>query len=732
MPRQREEALVYLLLLIMLLSLGGAVRSAGLLPRSDFVFPVLLVGFAVGVAVSVGRSRAVNAVGIGAIVGSAFVIGLVAAEYGPVAGPIDRLIALRADLLGWTTTLLGGAWPSAVSPAALTMGGALWATSFVASRAALRRRQGDAVLVLGGVMLVVQSISRSDELALLVPFTVAALGLWLVGVTDERRRRWRRRSVRGTRGVARGTLRLGLASAVVLVVTAWTLSSTLVGAPLDGAMSGLAQAVRQLEGPFPGDGGSSAVPGRPVLFGSGFVMRTQWNTDQDPVFTVTGNGGGLVAVTTYDRYTGQGWQRSPATSRTVRAGDEISPPGSLDLGSVSARRGATVRVRLLRSTGRDLFTAGVPVRADRDVVALEAGGTAALAGLQATSALHAGDEYTLTVSVSMATDAELASAGTDYPAEIAARYLGGTADHISANTRKLAARLAAGAVAQDPYHVAQRIAEWLRSDGPYSYSTTTTLPTTAGEDVVDWFLFHAKRGYCEYFASAMVLLARAEHIPARLVLGYHGGTQQDAETIRYADADAHAWAEIYFPGYGWQAFEATSGFPAVPRVPGGVGVSGTAVPSPTVTPSATPKGSAAPLSPSGAGTGGPPVLPAVIALAVLVVAAAWWRVRQRRRGKPRSDTWVWHAFLRAASRAGMGPRASETVYEYAGWLEEQLPAQRPQIQALAHARVVRTYAGRPLAGDELSRMASAWGALRRRLAWLTVRRRLRRLLRRAD
>jgi hypothetical protein len=87
-----------------------------------------------------------------------------------------------------------------------------------------------------------------------------------------------------------------------------------------------------------------------------------------------------------------------------------------------------------------------------------------------------------------------------------------------------------------------------------------------GRDVVDYFIFDLQRGYCDYYATAMVVLARAAGLPARLVMGYASGTY-DVDTARYiiTEADAHSWVEIYFPGYGWVEFEPTAGRPPIRR-----------------------------------------------------------------------------------------------------------------------------------------------------------------------
>jgi hypothetical protein len=76
---------------------------------------------------------------------------------------------------------------------------------------------------------------------------------------------------------------------------------------------------------------------------------------------------------------------------------------------------------------------------------------------------------------------------------------------------------------------------------------------------VDYFLFDLKKGYCDYYATSMTVLARSAGLPARLVLGYAGG-HYDPYSAQYivTKADAHAWTEVYFAGIGWIEFEPTA------------------------------------------------------------------------------------------------------------------------------------------------------------------------------
>ncbi|MDD5748087.1 MAG: transglutaminaseTgpA domain-containing protein [Actinomycetota bacterium] len=80
------------------------------------------------------------------------------------------------------------------------------------------------------------------------------------------------------------------------------------------------------------------------------------------------------------------------------------------------------------------------------------------------------------------------------------------------------------------------------------------------ENSVDFFLFKAKRGNCEQFASALAVLSRTLGIPSRVAVGYGTGDLNPLTGYYEVSAsDAHAWVEIYFPLYGWISFDPTPG-----------------------------------------------------------------------------------------------------------------------------------------------------------------------------
>ena len=91
---------------------------------------------------------------------------------------------------------------------------------------------------------------------------------------------------------------------------------------------------------------------------------------------------------------------------------------------------------------------------------------------------------------------------------------------------------------------------------PFVYTLT---PPLLGEKPMDEFLFSSRRGFCEHYAAAFVMLMRSAGIPARVVTGYQGGEYNpvgDYWLIR--QSDAHAWAEIWLPDKGWVRVDPTA------------------------------------------------------------------------------------------------------------------------------------------------------------------------------
>jgi transglutaminase-like putative cysteine protease len=87
----------------------------------------------------------------------------------------------------------------------------------------------------------------------------------------------------------------------------------------------------------------------------------------------------------------------------------------------------------------------------------------------------------------------------------------------------------------------------------------TMRPPVLGDNAVDDFLFGSRRGFCEHFSSSFVFLMRAAGVPSRIVVGYQGGDFNELESYFVVrQSDAHAWAEVWLEGVGWQAVDPTA------------------------------------------------------------------------------------------------------------------------------------------------------------------------------
>ncbi len=175
--------------------------------------------------------------------------------------------------------------------------------------------------------------------------------------------------------------------------------------------------------------------------------------------------------------------------------------------------------------------------------------------------LEKGDVYELAALNTGATHHQLRQAMQDVPQSVTDRYLQ-LPNTTTERTRQLAIAITAGLTNQ--YDQAKAIEQFLREHIEY----TEAIPFAPPEyDIVDYVLFEDQRGYCEYYASAFVVLARSLGIPARMVAGFYPTDERDGREYTYRELNAHAWPEVYFEGYGWIGFEPTAGRPEISRDP---------------------------------------------------------------------------------------------------------------------------------------------------------------------
>ena len=650
--------------------------------------------------------------------------------------------------------MLGTGYPPQMTPYAIGLGVLMFATAFAAAFAVYRHhRVLDAIFLLGAAMIVNLSAILTDLFYQLLLFVSAALLLWLRAALVDRQDGWQRRRVNETLEVPTAIMRSGILSAGAAIALAWLLTAVAVAAPLTDAWRSMDGVWTGVQDQFDSVFGSLTNPQSRISgnsFGSSFIVQGEWVSVDDEVLVLAAPRALYLRTVTYDIYTGRGWDSSESVQRTVEAGELLFNELTSERSTVpDAVRVERIGIEMRQPIGRDLFTAGSPLEIYAPAVVSEPFGQPLLGHIQHASALGSGESYEQDVQLSTATEAELGAAGDDYPQEIRGLYM--DTSRVTGQVAELAQQVADDAGATNNYENARALARFLSHDPSFSYSTKAGVPPSDA-DLVDFFLFDpelGRSGYCQYFASAMVMMARSLGLPARLAAGFAPGERQDDGTFLYREANAHAWAEIYFPGYGWEIFEATksinpgfgraTGDATTPGVPPTVGIdpfledpdlveslrgTGGEVALPSPDPVA---GAIDPNQPDAAATdessrGANALLIAVLVLGGLI--ALWVRmnyVNRRWRLLPAGDR-AWRQLTAAAGRAGVGPRPSETIYEYAGWLEDQLPDQAVPIQTVADGKVWQSYSGRGLTLSGAHKLENALRQLRWPLIWLAVRR----------
>ncbi|WEL22742.1 transglutaminase domain-containing protein [Halorhabdus sp. BNX81] len=265
--------------------------------------------------------------------------------------------------------------------------------------------------------------------------------------------------------------------------------------------------------------------------------------EKTPLFVVNSSRDTYWRQTAYMGYTGTGWTRSVET-RPVEAGIPY------DNRTVDGRT-FDYRIELLTRAG-SLPTAWQP-----DTVTLSNASTAGrleastVGGITSTQPLPSGTTYEARSATPPDDPSTLRAAGRSYPGSIIETYTqlpAETPDRVESFTRRLTAD------SRTPYDAARTVRDWLRTNKAYSLNTSIDTD----EPIADQFLFEVEKGYCQHFATTMVVMLRSQGIPARYAVGFAGGEQVNENQYLVTSDRGHAWVEVYFPDVGWVTFEPTA------------------------------------------------------------------------------------------------------------------------------------------------------------------------------
>ncbi len=602
-------------------------------------------------------------------------------------------------------------------------------------------------IVPAGIVLAINVFNAPNPvLGFLIVFSLVALVMLVRTNLAEQQLRWREQRIYFSPDITFDFLRSALYYSAIVLALAWVVPGLgrnqevqSMTAPMRENFTELTQRFNELHPNL----NQRELPSY-ASFGPNLTLGGARQVEDRPILQIRADKGRYWRAVTYDYYDGAGWQNTRGSEQNYDALETIPAPNWAN------REPVTQTITLLSSTGgivfaaQDLLAADIPVTALAEPVegpeeAFE------LTYTTARNALEPESVYTVVSNYSQPTQQALRSAIAPAPPTLQAIYTQLPPD-FSTSIGELAAQITAGQ--PTTYDKAKAIEEYLRANYPYNEE----IPAPpAGVDPIEYFLFDLREGYCDYYATSMVLMLRSLGIPARAASGYaQGAYDQETRTYLITGDDAHTWVEVYFPGQGWIEFEPTAGEGPLNR-PTGVDPAA-AIQEQTGEDSTLPE-EEPPLPdegldpalqnlPEDALLGGGDVTPVTpwlrwiwLLITPLIVLAVLWLMRRTRivgpdAFSPDVSPIIYDRMLRWAERLGISLGAGQTPYEHANRLSRSLPGGRPYIDDITEEYVVYRFSGQV---SEVSRQedgtlvlntgssaSEAWQSLRPMLqkAWM--------------
>lgn len=247
----------------------------------------------------------------------------------------------------------------------------------------------------------------------------------------------------------------------------------------------------------------------------------------------------------FDHFDGRRWSLARPGRRAIFGDPEIG----LDLSPGGAAADLVQRVVREPVPSGVLFAVPAPLALEGDLGRIERDRNG---GLYATRGLRDRVRYTVSSQTVQPSEQELRRDEAEVPPE-GVRYL--DLPPFSSAVRRIA--LEAVGDAESDADRARAIEHYLRRTGRYT-DTPPQIDPKDPRSPIEAFLLGERAGHCEYFASAMVVLARSIGLPARLVNGLAGGHENEiGGFVELTRSDAHAWVEIHYRRAGWVLYDPT-------------------------------------------------------------------------------------------------------------------------------------------------------------------------------
>lgn len=447
-----------------------------------------------------------------------------------------------------------------------------------------------------------------------------------------------------------------------------------------------------------------------VLISPLVSMKTQLsNGDTTELFRVKSPGPIQWRLTALDEFNGEIWG-GDETYKSAKDGFKASEVGS----------GPSTEIEQSYEIGA-LATAWLPAAYQPMSVTIENGSVTRVNPVTGAILISKGDisglSYSVRSHIPLPSAADLRTASGEIPTDIAERNLA-LPPTLPTEILDLARDITKNSTTN--YAKALALQDFLR--GPeFTYS----LEVSPGHDnnALRSFLIETQTGYCEQFAGAFGAMARVVGVPTRIAVGFTAGLPGADGWYHVTTAEAHAWPEVYFPGFGWIPFEptksryeptannatgtfqiptttvapgpTTTAGPGASTVPGAFGM-----PTTTATPMADGTGASGSGDGPGTGTGGGSspksqgdsgtqkwlvvlvALPlelaalAVAFLGIVVLAKSRRRNRRRMQMDPRAKIFgAWREALDRLGESGVEGGQSRTALEFASSLADSIGGQ---------------------------------------------------------
>lgn len=550
-----------ILLAIMLVTVTASVSNANWTDGLWQATWAALGGMFFGMLVARVRVNGLVGFLLASIVGAAFVMWLVRnyVNAPPDANWNEYVVLIQDRIDQWLMRVLAGGLGTDAFVFLCIMCAVSWFIGYFGAWIVFRHHQPwGAILPTDAALLINTFYAPPQSGVYLMLFLLASLLLLVRTTLLNRQVTWATSAIRFANDIGLDFLVYGVVFSALIILLAWMIPPTMPGpawfgfitdrvrAPWQDFQDTMTRSFSTLRG------SSNAAP--TTYFGNSAAMREPIRLGNREVFQVDAAAGQYWRAVVFDKYTGNGWTATADQSAELETAD----PRWKNL-PMEERRIVTQTVEVRLPTDNLVIAASQPLQVNQPVNArflvgrTDDGQTFLdIQSVRLKNAVELGDKYIVRSSVSAADEASLRSASNAYPFYIRRMYLDVPAT-VPRRVRELTLQITANA--KNDYDKARAIETYLREHITYNPEVD---PIPQGADGVDYVLFERPEGYCNYYASAMAVMARIAGIPARVASGYAAGDAGDDGFYHINESNAHTWPELYFGELGWVEFEPTS------------------------------------------------------------------------------------------------------------------------------------------------------------------------------